>query len=80
MVTVGEQVWAVRSDLVMQCVAAATPAVDAAAVAGGTHGDRLQEAEESVGTSSLVRPPATTTILIPVVTSAFPLFRAKGGG
>ncbi|WP_323184868.1 SDR family oxidoreductase [Streptomyces virginiae] len=30
----------------MQCVPAATSAVDAAAVAGGTHGDRLREAEE----------------------------------
>lgn len=45
-VTVGEQVGAVRSELVTQCVPAATPPVDAAAVAGGTHGDRLQEAEE----------------------------------
>ncbi|WP_243878857.1 hypothetical protein [Streptomyces sp. KS 21] len=46
MVAVGEQVRAVRSELVTVGVPAATPAVDATAVGGGTHWDRLQETKE----------------------------------
>ncbi|MER5182283.1 hypothetical protein ABT009_28690 [Streptomyces sp. NPDC002896] len=43
---VGEQVRTASAELVALGVAAATPAIDTAAAEGGTHEDRLQEAEE----------------------------------
>ncbi|GGL13299.1 hypothetical protein GCM10010094_87780 [Streptomyces flaveus] len=45
-VMVGEQAGAVCSELAAVGVSAAAPAVDAAAVGGGTHEDRLPEAQE----------------------------------
>jgi hypothetical protein len=45
---VGEQVRTVSAELVALGVAAAAPAIDAAAADGGTHEDRLQEAEEKL--------------------------------
>ncbi len=71
---------AVRSELVAVSVSAAAPAVDAAAVGGGTHGDRLPKAEEGPTppvSCDHLRPPRPPCLPRP---ARFPWLRAKGGG